>query len=484
MPETAPDPAVRRTGEQIPDALAERTLRKVRRRVLPVIVLLYLVAYLDRNNVGFARAGLEHDLGFGDAVYGLGAGIFFIGYVLMEVPSNAGMYRYGARRWIARILVSWGVMALAMAFVQGATSFYTVRLLLGAAEAGFFPAVLFYFTLWFPEAQRVAALGVFVMAQPVANALGAPLSGLLLHLDGVAGLHGWQWMFLLEGAPAVVLGCLAPRLLTDTPADARWLTGEERIWLTSSLEAERADKPARQRGGSFATGLKDRRSLVYGLLNFGMVCGIYGLGLWLPAIVDAMGDYSSTLLGLLVMIPYAVAVPCVLYWSRRADRTGRRAWHAAVSMATAAAGLAGAALVYTISPAAALLMLVVAAVGIYTATAPFLAMPSAALAGAAAAAGLGLVNALGNVGGFVAPYAVGLIKDGTGDIRYALLFLAACLALTALLVHRYAAARPEGTAPGRPAAPAPAAANLPAASLPAPSVPAASAPATTTVPTD
>lgn len=214
------------------------------------------------------------------------------------------------------------------------------------------------------------------------------------------------------------------------------------------MEAEHRDGTGPHRG-SFAAGLKDRRSLVYGLLNFGMVCGIYGLGLWLPAIVGALGDFGSTRLGLLVMIPYAVSVPCVLYWSRRADRTGRRAWHAAVSMATAAAGLAGAALVYTASPVAALLMLVVAAVGIYTATAPFLAMPSAALAGAAAAAGLGLVNALGNVGGFVAPYAVGLIKDGTGDVRYALLFLAACLALTALLVHRYATRRPEGTAPAR-----------------------------------
>ncbi|MEU6737524.1 MFS transporter [Streptomyces physcomitrii] len=447
------DHATRPADDQ---GIPEQAIRKVRRRVLPVIVLLYFIAYLDRNNVGFARAGLEEDLGLSDAAYGLGAGIFFIGYVLMEVPSNAGMYRYGARRWIARILVSWGIMAVAMAFVRGEASFHVIRFLLGAAEAGFFPAVLFYFTLWFPVAQRVAALGVFVLAQPVANALGAPFSGLLLNLDGALGLQGWQWVFLVEGAPAVLLGLLAPLLLTDRPAEARWLSGPERDWLTRTIDAEAAATPAAGRAG-FLAGLKDRRSLVYGALNFGMVCGIYGLGLWLPAIVDAIGGYSSTQLGLITMIPYAVSVPCVYYWSRRADRTGRRAWHASVSLVLAAVGLVGAAFLLAVSPVAALASLSLAAIGIYAAVAPFLAMPSAALAGAAAAAGLGLVNALGNVGGFVAPYAVGLIKSGTGDLRIALVALAACLAVTGLLVHRFAASRPEGTAASRiPAADRPA----------------------------
>ncbi|MEU6576454.1 MFS transporter [Streptomyces sp. NPDC046805] len=429
-----------------PGDIGDRTLRKVRRRVLPVIVALYFVAYLDRNNVGFARSGMGSDLGLTDAMYGLGAGIFFIGYVLMEVPSNAGMYRFGARRWLARILVSWGVMACVMAFVSGETSFYTVRFLLGAAEAGFFPAVLFYLTLWFPAAQRVTALGIFVLAQPVANALGAPFSGLLLNLEGVWGLHGWQWMFLIEGAPAVVLGLLAPLLLTDRPAQATWLHEDERAWLVKAMKAEQTAtaSPARR---PFLAGLRDRRALVYGLLNLGMVCGIYGLGLWLPTIVSALGHFSSTQLGLVVMIPYAVSVPFVYYWSKRADRTGRRAGHASVSMVTAAVGLVGAGFLLPLSPVLALVSLTVAAGGIYSAVAPFLAMPAAAFTGAAAAAGLGLVNALGNIGGFVAPYLVGLIKSGTGDMRIALLFLAGCLAATALVVHLYARKRPEGTAP-------------------------------------
>lgn len=431
------------TPAGVDDTLGATTLRRVRRRILPLIVLLYLIAYLDRNNVGFARAAMEEDLGLSDAAYGLGAGIFFVGYVLMEIPSNAGMYRFGARRWIARILISWGIMATAMAAVQDETTFYIIRFLLGAAEAGFFPAVLFYFTLWFPTAQRAAVLGIFVLAQPVANALGAPLSGLLLNLDGTWGLTGWQWMFIIEGLPAIVLGLLAPRLLTDRPAHATWLEPEQRRWLTETMDAELAAKGSTDKH-PFLAGLKDRRAWVYGFLNFGMVCGIYGLGLWLPTIVKNLGDYGNTALGLLVMIPYAVAVPCVYYWSKRADRTGKRALHASASMATAAVGLVAAGYLLSVSAVLALVFLTVAAIGIYSAIAPFLSIPSAVFAGAAAAAGLGLVNSLGNVGGFVAPFIVGLIKGATGSDQLALTFLAACLAVTAAAVYRYAHRRPEG----------------------------------------
>ncbi|WLF52685.1 MFS transporter (plasmid) [Rhodococcus opacus] len=404
---------------------------------------MYLIAYLDRNNVGFARVGMEHTLGLNDAAYGLGAGIFFVGYVIMEIPSNAGMYRFGARKWMARILISWGILAVAMAFVVGESSFYILRFLLGAAEAGFFPAVLFYFTLWVPAAHRAGVLGLFVLAQPVANALGSPLSGLLLNLDGTLGLRGWQWMFIVEGIPAVILGVLAPRLLTDRPADARWLARDEREWLTRTMDAENAVKESTSRH-PFLAGLKDRRAIAYGLMNLGMVCGIYGLGLWLPSIVGALGTFSNTQLGLLVMLPYAAAIPCVYYWSKRADRTGRRAWHASISMITAAVGLVGAGFLLAVHPILALAFLTIAAIGIYSAVAPFLAMPSAVFAGAAAAAGLGLVNSLGNIGGFVSPYIVGLIKTSTGNTQIALVFLAGCLALTGLIVYRYAHSRPEG----------------------------------------
>lgn len=426
-----------------PGSLPERTLRKVRWRIVPLIVLLYLIAFLDRNNVGFAKGPLTHDLGINDAAYGLGAGIFFIGYVLMEIPSNAGMYRFGARRWIARILISWGILATAMAFVWNEPSFYTARFLLGAAEAGFFPAVLFYFTLWFPTAQRAAVLGLFIMAQPVANALGAPLSASLLNLDGFLGLTGWQWMFIIEGVPAVVLGVFVPRLLTDRPSEARWLAPDEKAWLTSTMDAEYAAKalPGKH---SFLQGLREPRAWVYGLLNFGMVCGIYGLGLWLPTIVKGLGVKDNTSLGLLVMIPYAVAIPFVYWWAKRADRTGRRALHASLSMVLAAVGLLGAAYLLPVNAAWAMAALSVAAVGIFSAGAPFLSIPSAAFAGATAAAALGLMNSLGNVGGFVAPYLVGLIKQATGSDQLALTFLAGCLTLTAVLVYAYANRRPEG----------------------------------------
>lgn len=429
-----------------PDAaagIAESTMRRVRWRILPLIVVLYLISYLDRNNVGFAKSELVRDLGISDAAYGLGAGIFFIGYVLLEIPSNAGMYRYGARRWISRILISWGAMATAMASVSGETSFYVIRFLLGAAEAGFFPAVLFYFTLWFPAAQRVTVLGIFVLAQPVANALGSPLSGALLNLDGLWGLHGWQWMFIVEGLPAIVLGVLVPFLLTDRPENATWLSDPQRQWLTQTMNAELAGKASPTRH-PFLAGLKAPSAWAYGLLNFGMVCGVYGLAMWLPAVVKSLGQFGNTTLGWLVMIPYAAAVPCVYYWSRRADRTGRRALHASVSLATAAVGLIAAGYLLPVSAIPALMCLSVASIGIFSAIAPFLSMPSALFSGAAAAAGLGLVNALGNIGGFVAPYTVGLIKTATGSDQLALTFLAACLVVTAVAGYAYANRRPEG----------------------------------------
>jgi ACS family tartrate transporter-like MFS transporter len=424
-------------------ALGQRTLKKVRNRIVPMIVLLYFIAYLDRNNVGFAKASMSQDLGFSNTVFGLGAGLFFVGYVVLEIPSNAGMYRFGARKWIARILIPWGLLAAAMSLVTNETGFYTVRILLGAAEAGFFPAVLFYFTLWFPAAKRGAILGAFILAQPIANAVGAPISGLVLNLNGVLGLAGWQWLYILEGIPAIVFGCIVPFVLTDRPADAKWLDADEREWLTTTMAAELDAKRSTARH-PFIAGLKDRRALVYAALNFGMVCGIYGLGLWMPSIVSQLGHFSSTQLGLVVFIPYGVAACFVYYWARRSDRTGRRAWHASVSLVTAAVGLLGAGLLLPVNPILSLVLLTVAATGIYSAIAPMLSMPSAIFAGAAAAAGLGLVNSLGNVGGFVAPFIVGVLNDATHNDQTGLLFLSGCLAVTGVAAYLYARNRPEG----------------------------------------
>jgi ACS family tartrate transporter-like MFS transporter len=409
------------------------------------MMLLYVICYVDRTNVGFAKAGLSRDVGLGDAAYGLAAGIFFVGYVLFEAPSSAGMVRFGARKWLALIVISWGVFATAMALITGATSFNVLRFLLGVAEAGFFPAVLFYFTLWFPVAQRLGILGIFTVAQPVANALGASVSGLILNLDNTWGLHGWQWLFIIEGAPAIALGMLAGLLLTNRPAHATWLRPEERSWLVQTMDAEHAAKRSRSKH-PFLAGLKNRNAWIYGIIFMGLGCGLYGLTLWLPIIVNALGQFSHTELGLLVTIPYLVSVPCVYFWARRAERTGRPAWHSSVSLAVAAVGLVGAGFLLEVSAVLALVSLCAAAGGLYATIAPFLSMPAGLFAGAASAASLTVVVSLANVGGFIAPYVVGVIKEATGSHQVGLFFLATCVVITSLATYLYAHRRPEGDA--------------------------------------
>jgi MFS transporter, ACS family, tartrate transporter len=425
--------------------LGDRTISKVKRRVLPLMIWLYFIAFLDRNNVGFAKLTMSEDIGLSATAYGLGAGIFFIGYAIFEVPSNAGMHRFGARKWIARILVTWGIFATAMAAVTGETSFYVIRFLLGAAEAGFFPAVILYLTYWFPAAQRVAVLGLFILAQPLANAIGAPISGLLLKMDGILGLQGWQWMYIVEGLPAILMGFVVLFAVTDRPKDAMWLAPEERRWLQDTMDAEDAAKSA---GGShsFMDGLKDPRALIYAALYFGLVMGIYGLSLWLPSIVKAMGtNLSNTLVGFIVPIPYICAAAFVFYWSRHSDRTGERVGHATFSMLLGSVGLLASGLLLQANPVWAMVALCFCAMGIFSAISPFWELPSAALAGAAAAAGIALINSLGNLGGFVAPYAVGALVDRTGDAKAGLFLLSAVLLVTAIATFLYGRRTGAGT---------------------------------------
>ena len=419
------------------------TLSKVRRRLLPIIAVLYFIAFLDRNNVGFAKLTMGADVGLTEAAFGFGAGVFFIGYAIFEVPSNAGMVRFGARKWIARIMISWGILSTAMIFTAGPTSFAVLRFLLGAAEAGFFPAMIFYLTLWFPQKVRVTVLGTFILAQPISNAIGAPLSGAILAMPEFLGVQDWQWLFIIEGVPAIVLGILVPKLLTDRPEEATWLSDAERGWLTSTIAHENS-LVAQTGHGRFLDGLKDSRVWAYAMLNFGMVCGIYGFGLWLPTVIKSLGQFSTVQVGLISVIPYGAAAVFLYLWARNSDRTGLRAAHAAGSMVLAAVGLIGAGLTAAGSPVLALLFLTIAAMGVYSATAPLLAMPASVFVGAAAAAGIGLVNAVGNVGGFVAPYAVGLINQATGGTRVSLFFLAGLLVLTAVATIAYAGRRPEG----------------------------------------
>jgi MFS transporter, ACS family, tartrate transporter len=425
-----------RTSVESLGELGDRTIRKVKRRVLPLIVFLYFIAFLDRNNVGFAKLTMSEDLGLSATAFGLGAGIFFIGYAIFEIPSNAGMLRFGARKWIARILVTWGFFATAMAAVQGEMSFYIIRFLLGAAEAGFFPAIILYLTLWFPARQRVAVLGVFILAQPIANAIGAPISGLLLKMDGILGLAGWQWMYIIEGVPAMLMAVVALKAMTDYPRDAMWLTLEERTWLQDKMDAEDAAKGTGHKH-SFMAGLKDPRALIFAALYFGLVMGIYGLSLWLPSIVKAMGDLSTTQVGFIVPIPYICAAVFVWFWSRHSDRTNERVGHTSVAMLLGAIGMVASGFLIQSSPVLALIAICVAAMGIFAAISPFWELPAAALAGAAAASGIALINSLGNLGGFASPYAVGVLVDKTGDSKYGLLMLAAVLFITAAATFLY-----------------------------------------------
>lgn len=425
-----------RTSVESLGELGDRTIRKVKRRVLPLIVFLYFIAFLDRNNVGFAKLTMSADIGLSATAFGLGAGIFFIGYAIFEIPSNWGMLRFGARKWICRILVTWGAFATLMAAVSNETTFYIVRFLLGAAEAGFFPAVILYLTFWFPAKQRVAVLGIFILAQPLANAVGAPVSALILKMDGILGLAGWQWMYIVEGVPAILMGLVALKAMTDRPKDAMWLAVEERTWLQNKMDSEDSAKGSGHKH-SFLAGLKDPRALVFAALYFGLVMGIYGLSLWLPSIVKAMGDLSTTQVGLIVPIPYLCAAVFVYFWSRHSDRTGERVGHASAAMLLGAIGLVASGFLIQSSPVLALAAICVGAMGIFAAISPFWELPAAALAGAAAASGIALINSLGNLGGFVSPYAVGVLVDKTGDSKYGLLLLAAVLFITAVATYLY-----------------------------------------------
>lgn len=425
-----------RTAVESLGELGDRTISKVKRRVLPLIVFLYFIAFLDRNNVGFAKLTMSEDIGLSATAFGFGAGMFFIGYAIFEIPSNAGMLRFGARKWIARILLTWGFFATAMAAVNNELTFYIVRFLLGSAEAGFFPAVILYLTLWFPARQRVAVLGVFILAQPLANAIGAPVSGLLFKLDGVLGLAGWQWMYIAEGVPAMLMAFVALKAMTDYPKDAMWLTLEERTWLQNKMDTEDAAKGTGHKH-SFMAGLKDPRALVFAALYFGLVMGIYGLSLWLPTIVKAMGHLSNTQVGFIVPIPYICAAAFVWVWSQHSDRTGERVGHASGAMLLGAIGLVVSGFLIQTSPVVALIAICVAAMGIFAAISPFWELPAAALAGAAAASGIALINSLGNLGGFAAPYAVGILNDKTGNSKSGLLMLAAVLLVTAIATFLY-----------------------------------------------
>jgi ACS family tartrate transporter-like MFS transporter len=415
--------------------LQTRTMRRVAARLIPVLLILYVIAYLDRVNVTFAQDKLQSDLGFSGAVYGFGAGIFFIGYFFLEVPSNLALHRFGARKWMARIMITWGVISACTMLVRSPLSFYVVRFLLGVAEAGFFPGMILYLSYWFPARERARAVGFFMSAIAISYAIGAPISGAIMSaFDGVAGLRDWQWLFLIEAVPAVLAGFFVLFYLDDGPADATWLADDEKGWLARRLEGE---ERARLRAERHTVGeaMKDRRVLTFGLLYFCMVVNVYGLSFWVGEIVDNINGLSEVGKGFVTAFPYAVAIVGLVLISRRSDRTGERKGHVAVSLAVAAVAFVVSTVV---SPVLAVVALAVGLFFLLGAHPVFWTMPAALLSGTAAAAGIALINSIGNLGGFVGPYLVGLISDATGSTDGGLIALAAILVGGAVLATRVA----------------------------------------------
>jgi MFS transporter, ACS family, tartrate transporter len=418
-------------------AAGEDALRKVAWRLIPFMAVLYFIAFIDRVNIGFAALTMNADLGLTPRMFGFASGIFFLGYVLFEVPSNVIMERVGARLWIARIMITWGVLSAGTAFVSTPTSLYVLRFLLGVAEAGFFPGMILYLTYWFPAAYRARILSAFMMALPISTVIGSPLSTAMLGIEGL-GFRGWQWMFLLEGIPAVLLGVAVLIFLRDGPADARWLSSDEQRWLQDELAKDRVTHAPLH--AHMTRALTDPRVWFLGLLYFGLVVGLYGFGFWLPQIIQGVGGLSNLEVGIVAAIPYAIAAVAMYWWGRHSDATGERNKHIAIAAFVGAFGLASSAQLID-SPVLGLAALSLAAAGIYAALPVFWTLPTAMLTGTAAAAGIALVNSIGNVGGFLGPTLVGYVKDTTGSYSASLWTLALLVALAGLAAIFFGARR-------------------------------------------
>lgn len=404
-------------------AFEKATYSKVTWRLVPLLFVCYVVAYLDRVNVGFAKLQMLSDLRFSETVYGLGAGIFFIGYMLFEVPSNVILHRVGARLWIARIMITWGLVSAAMVFVKTPATFYIIRFILGLAEAGFFPGVILYITYWYPSHRRAKITALFMASIPISGLIGGPLSGWIMHtFHDFAGLAGWQWTFLIEAAPSLVVGVVVIFCLHDRIRQAHWLSEDEKVLLEKEIARE-----AEQKGDySVARTLASPRVWFMSLIYFSFVMGLYGISFWLPSIINNAGVKDPLDVGLLTAIPYAAAVLGMVCVSRSADRRRERRWHIAVPGLLGAAGLILSA-VYSQNLVWAMTALTLATLGIITTLPLFWSLPTAFLGGAAAAAGIALINSLGNVAGFVAPYMVGWLKDLTHSANAGLYALAAWL---------------------------------------------------------
>ena len=415
---------------ELEEVKEEAIYRKVSWRLIPFLLVCYIVAYLDRVNVGFAKLQMLDELQFSEAVYGLGAGIFFLGYFLFEVPSNVILHRVGARRWIARIMISWGILSACMSLVQSAEAFYVLRFLLGAAEAGFFPGIILYLTYWFPSSQMGRATSLFLIAVALSGVIGGPLSGWIMRdLHGFHGWSGWQWMFLIEGAASIPLGLMVLFYLDDRIEGVTWLTDAEKHIISSNIAREAAGK---SHHASVLSTLFDKRVLHMGAIYFCLVIGLYGVSFWLPSLIKAMGVKDALDVGLLSAIPWAFGALAMVLVSRSGDRRQERRWHISISAIVGATGLVFS-VVFHHNAALSMLGLTVATMGIMSTLPLFWCLPTAILSGAAAAAGIAFINSLGNLSGFIGPYAVGYLKDATHSTNTGMYMLAGFLLLGAAL---------------------------------------------------
>ncbi len=408
----------------------KRVYRKVFWRIVPFLMLCYVIAYLDRVNVGFAKLQMSQDLGFSEAVFGLGAGIFFVGYFLFEVPSNIILHRVGARVWIARIMITWGIVSAAFMFVPSAPWFYALRFLLGLAEAGFYPGIILYLTYWYPSHRRAKIIAVFMAAIPVSGIFGNPLSGWIMDaFHETHGLAGWQWMFLIEAIPAVLIGLAVLFVLDNSVREAKWLTEEEKAVIEREIaaDAKGKDSPA-----SLGAVFRDGRVWLSCFIYFAFVSGQYGLTFWMPTLVKATGVTGNLNIGLISAIPFLCAVVAMILFGQSADRRRERRWHLVIPATMGAVGFVVAATASDTTIAIAFLSL--AAAGVLTCAPLFWSLPTAFLHGAAAAAGIAMINSIGNLAGFASPYAIGLLKDLTGSTEFGMYMLAIMLVLGAAAV--------------------------------------------------
>ncbi len=404
----------------------ESALKKAAWRLVPLLTLGYLFSYLDRNSIGFAALTMNQDLGLTATQFGFAGGFFFLSYTLCEVPANLALYRFGARRWIAILLIAWGIVSAGTAIVWNAETLYGMRFLLGIAEAGFFPGVTFYLATWFPRAYRTRILAWFLTAIPLSSLVGAPISGLLLGMDGIWGLAGWKWMFIMVSWPAIVIGLICWKVLPDSPNDAHWLTREELDAVAAMHASETHDRPKH----SVWTALTDSRVIVLALVQFGFTLGAYGVTIWLPLIVKEYG-LSNTAVGFLVAVPYVFATIGMLIWAKLVDKTGKKIFNMTLALALAAVGLAG----YLLSGSLlfSLIDLTLALVGITAARGIFWAIPPRILTGVGAAAGIAFINSIGTFGGFVGPTMMGVFKDATGGFTLGILAMAGVMVVTTAL---------------------------------------------------